>query len=241
SSSSGKSVFSKRSSSSLTGRAQTTTSSACGGVGEVLVEISTPGARSPIHFIEGSAPTSCRGRSRPTGGNAATGSAGCFLSSTLLSDKGGSAPPTPPPFSSSSSSTSGRSVFSSSPVKHHRRTSSSLDGVCLTLLGVSTGLKTPGVDAWAVARALVESSVDLRTRNVRGMTPLHLACSAGQVDVARVLLLAGADSHARDHRSRCPLHMAALSGSSELVTSLLACGANPNKASDIGTTPLHNA
>lgn len=56
-----------------------------------------------------------------------------------------------------------------------------LDGVCLTLLGVSVGLKSPGVDPWAVARALVDCSVDLRTRNSRGMTPLHMACAAGQV------------------------------------------------------------
>lgn len=116
-----------------------------------------------------------------------------------------------------------------------------LDGVSFTLLGVSVWLKTPGVDPLSVARALLHSSVDLRTRNARGMTPLHLACAARQEDVARVLLLAGADPLARDRRSRCPLQLAAISGSQQLVLALLASGADPNKASDSGTTPLHNA
>ncbi|CAM9796091.1 unnamed protein product, partial [Sphacelaria rigidula] len=116
-----------------------------------------------------------------------------------------------------------------------------LDGVSFTLLAVSVWLETSGVDTWSVARALVDTSADLRTRNAQGMTPLHLACAAGQVDVARVLLLAGADPHARDRKSRCPLHLAAVSGSEELVSALLAAGADAQKASDSGTTSLHIA
>eukprot|EP00903_Cladosiphon_okamuranus_P021888 g20122.t1 len=223
-------------------RRPSASTSTCG-VDEVLVEICTPGARPPIHFVEelsASRPWRSSARSGSSGGfiaGAARGKGRGLLSPTLFSRQ--QAPSVAAASSSPSFVTAGSA--SPTPGKHHRRSASPLDGVCFTLLGVSTGLKTPGVDPWAVAQALVDSSVDLRCRNDRGMTPLHLACSAGQLDVTRVLLLAGADSHARDHRSRCPLHMAALSGNAELITSLLTCGADPNKASDVGTTALHNA
>ena len=160
------------------------TAAACSEVEEVLAEISTPGARSPIHFAEGSAAASRRWR--PRGGFSAgigigngtrSGTAASLLLPTLFArQRAASASASP----AAASTFDGR-VSGAAADKHHRRTSSPLDGVCLTLLGVSTGLKTPGVDAWAVAQALVESGVDLRTRNARGMTPLHLACSAGKV------------------------------------------------------------
>lgn len=126
-----------------------------------VIEIATSGTRAPINFVE--KPSFC-GRS-------------CHPSSThdAPSHSNAAAP------GAVVQQTTSTSVSRSSKT-HHRRTSSApLDGVWLTLLGVSSGLKTPGVDHWAVARALVESSVDLRTRNARGMTPLHLACAAGQV------------------------------------------------------------
>ena len=153
------------------------------GVDEVLVEICTPGARPPIHFVEelSASRTWRTSRSGSSGGGGGTtagttplGKGRGLLSPALFSRQ------QPASVSASSLFDTGRNVSPTS-AKHHRRTASPLDGVCFTLLGVSTGLKTPGVDAWAVAQALVDSSVDLRCRNVRGMTPLHLACSAGQV------------------------------------------------------------
>ncbi|CAM9322885.1 unnamed protein product [Ectocarpus fasciculatus] len=224
-------AFSQRSS---CGRSSTST---CG-VGDVILEFSTPGARSSIHFVDATAAAataaaaSCRGR--PCGGstiNFGSNSSRGVPPPVLLRQQSAPASSTARPSAKAGVHTG----------KHHRRTSTPLDGARLTLLGVSKALNTPVVDNWEVARALLESNTDLRTRNDRGMTPLHLACSTGEVDAAKVLLLAGADSHARDHRSRCPLHMAALSGKSELVSSLLTCGADPNKASDLGTTALHNA
>ncbi|CAM9560800.1 unnamed protein product [Ectocarpus fasciculatus] len=223
-------AFSQRSS---CGRSSTST---CGG--DVILEFSTPGARSSIHFVDATAAAataaaaSCRGR--PCGGstiNYGSNSSRGVRPPVLLRQQSAPASSTARPSAKAGVHTG----------KHHRRTSTPLDGARLTLLGVSKALNTPVVDNWEVARALLESNTDLRTRNDRGMTPLHLACSTGEVDAAKVLLLAGADSHARDHRSRCPLHMAALSGKSELVSSLLTCGADPNKASDLGTTALHNA
>lgn len=150
---------------------ETSTPSLCGGGGEVLVEICTPGARSPIHFVEGYA-ASCRGRSHTASSARTTSSSSSgrsFMSTTLSNPQPALAPVTPTPSKTNNY------------VKHHRRTSTPLDGVCFTLQGVSSSLQEPGVDVWSVAEALVDCGVDLRTRNARGMTPLHLACSAGQV------------------------------------------------------------
>lgn len=152
------------------------------GVGDVILEFSTPGARSPIHFVDATtaaaaatAAASCRGR--PCGGS--TTNYGSSSSSrgvrppVLLRQQ--SAP------ASSAARPSTRAGFHTG--KHHRRTSTPLDGARLTLLGVSKALNTPVVDNWEVARALLESNTDLRTRNDRGMTPLHLACSTGEVNI----------------------------------------------------------
>ena len=171
---------------------------------EVFAEIATSGARASIHFVEESA--SFHGLSRPSSSyrscpssrSSSGGSSSSRRQPEVWRDTRGlqSSPPvitqrqtvvaqqaviSQHPVAASSASVSCTSIHSTSPGKHHRRTSTPLDGTYLTLLGVSTGLKTPGVDHWAVAGALVESSVDLRTRNVKGMTPLHLACSTGQV------------------------------------------------------------
>lgn len=126
-----------------------------------VIEIATSGTRAPINFVEKS--YFC-GRSRqPSSTHDAPFHSNAAAPGAVVQQA-----------TSASVSRSSKT--------HHRRTSSApLDGAWLTLLGVSSGLKTPGVDPWAVARALVESSVDLRTRNARGMTPLHLACAAGQV------------------------------------------------------------
>lgn len=165
---------------------------------EVFAEISTSGARAAIHFVEES--SAFRGLSRSSSSYRSSPSSrsgtrrqpglwrdtrGVQSSPAVIGQQRQTVVAQPAvireqPMATSLASVSSY-VDSRSPGKHHRRTSTPLDGAYLTLLGVSTGLKTPGVDNWTVAGALVESSVDLRTRNVKGMTPLHLACSAGQV------------------------------------------------------------
>lgn len=160
---------------------------------EVFAEIATSGARASIHFVEESA--AFRGLSRSSSSYRSgtrrqpevwRDTRGLQSSPALIGQQrqtvvAQQAAISQQPVAASSPSVSCTSIHSTSAGKHHRRTSTPLDGAYLTLLGVSTGLKTPGVDHWTVAGALVESSVDLRTRNVKGMTPLHLACSAGQV------------------------------------------------------------
>lgn len=132
---------------------------------EVVFEFATPGARAPIHFIEESEASSSW-HSRPAGIRRAREQPPWAPPPAIVSQQAS----TPPMVAKNVSSCSYKST-----------TAPPIDGVGLTLLGLSTVLKTPDVDHWAVAKALVESSVDLRTRNVRGMTPLHVACSAAQV------------------------------------------------------------
>lgn len=130
---------------------------------DVVVEIATSGARAPVRVAEPSA-TFVRGRS--------AGREGELGPATQQARK---------MFNSNRSAT----------VLHKQeiRSTASVDGVRLTLFGVSHLLKESGVDHLAVARALVDSSVDLRTRNTRGMTPLHVACASGLVRTIRASFL----------------------------------------------------
>lgn len=200
-------IFSKRPYVVMSAEAPSALSVPRPGSPEVLMEITTAGAREPIHFVEES--SAFRGRGKPRyrrGVSTSTSASRSFFNF-------------PKPLFPGASSflpnlvaqqqqqqeqeeqqwqrrqqqqqqmkreqeqqrqPIGVSGFSPQNQKH-RRTSSPMDGTCFTLLGVMTGLKTPGADHWTVARALVQSSVDLRTRNAKGMTPLHVACAGGQV------------------------------------------------------------
>ena len=178
---------------------------------EVLAEIATSGARAPIHFVEESAAFHGFSRSSPSYRPSPSSRSSTRREPELWRDSRDalSSPAVidqqqvvvaqhavigQQPVATSLANVSS-CINSSSSGKHHRRTSTPLDGAYLTLLGVSTGLKTPGVDHWAVAGALIESSVDLRTRNAKGMTPLHLACASGQVRQQRRVNSIGLISH----------------------------------------------
>mmetsp|Transcript_9173 Transcript_9173/g.15746 ORF Transcript_9173/g.15746 Transcript_9173/m.15746 type:complete len:223 (-) Transcript_9173:64-732(-) len=87
-----------------------------------------------------------------------------------------------------------------------------------------------------------EMGADVRARNARGTTPLHVAAGNGHVATVRVLLKLGADGHARARDDgRTPLHRAASTGQAEVVRVMveeMGIGAvDPRAAGD--TTPLH--
>lgn len=60
-----------------------------------------------------------------------------------------------------------------------------------------------------------------------GYTPLHVACSRGQMDIARLLLRYGANHSETAHSGIRPLHEATENGYIEMVRLLLAYGADP--------------
>jgi len=68
--------------------------------------------------------------------------------------------------------------------------------------------------------------VDLNSRDDKGLRPLHVAASKGQVDVASRLISDGADVNARDDGGYTPLHFAAERGHVEVVSLLLSMGAD---------------
>lgn len=216
-------IFSKRPCVAMSAEAPSAASVSRPGSPEILMEITTPGARAPIHFVEESSAFRGRGKSRYRRGGAATSSSASFFNFPKPLFPGASSflpnlvaqqqqqqeqeqqwqqqqqqrqqqwqqqqqmqreqqQRRQQEYQPNGRRDQPMGISGISPQNQkHRRTSSPMDGTCFTLLGVMTGLKTPGADHWTVARALVQSSVDLRTRNAKGMTPLHVACAGGQV------------------------------------------------------------
>ena len=95
-------------------------------------------------------------------------------------------------------------------------------------------------DLDGVARALRHAPVS--ACDLRGLTPLHLACERDNLAVAILLLDRGADVHARANGGRMPLHLAARYASASTVEMLLERGrADPGADTADGRSPLHYA
>ena len=80
--------------------------------------------------------------------------------------------------------------------------------------------------------ALVEQAlqngadVNDNTLHANGMTPLHMACCRGHLDVVQELVARGANVEATDEFGRTPLHLACGNGHLDVVQELVARGAN---------------
>ncbi|KAL2680391.1 hypothetical protein Neosp_007989 [[Neocosmospora] mangrovei] len=80
------------------------------------------------------------------------------------------------------------------------------------------------------------------TRDLQGLTPLHLAAERDHLAIAMLLLDHGADCNARANGGRTPLHLAARFGSAAMVEFLVDDGrSDPNARTNDGRTPLHYA
>lgn len=73
------------------------------------------------------------------------------------------------------------------------------------------------------------------------VSPLHLACSQGRLDLVDMLINYGADLHVKDFDGDTPLHDASLSKNPEVVAMLLHAGAQAEMPNEMWYTPLHLA
>ncbi|KAI1424155.1 ankyrin repeat-containing domain protein [Xylaria sp. FL1777] len=70
------------------------------------------------------------------------------------------------------------------------------------------------------------SAPDVKYTDLDGKTPLHLAATAGYVNIVIELLKAGFDKNARNKRCRTSLHMASQLGHLRVVKEVLSAEAN---------------
>jgi len=90
-----------------------------------------------------------------------------------------------------------------------------------------------------VAR-LIADGEDAAATDKALLTPLHMACQQGHLEVARVLLAAGAPVDARDSYGNTPLGKAVFAfqgGEPELIRLLLDAGADPDRKNNADRSP----
>ncbi|MBC8471713.1 MAG: ankyrin repeat domain-containing protein [Planctomycetes bacterium] len=85
---------------------------------------------------------------------------------------------------------------------------------------------------------LVESGMDVNTKDEFGWTPSYWALSAGQKKVFAYLLSQGANVTAKANDGRTLLHQASKAGFTEIVKQLIAKGVEVDAKPDSGNTPL---
>ena len=91
------------------------------------------------------------------------------------------------------------------------------------------------------AHLIAEHPEHINARGWGGFAPIHVAASAGHVDISALLLERGADADSRNNYNQTPLHWAAVSGKVEASKYLLDCGADINARNDLHATPLYLA
>ncbi len=86
---------------------------------------------------------------------------------------------------------------------------------------------------------LVDTGIDLSTKNKLGETPLYVAAEKDQLEMAKLLIAKGANARAQTPNGESVLHAAAMIESVALMTALIEAGADKNSANNDGETPLH--
>ena len=129
-------------------------------------------------------------------------------------------------------------------------------GVCLSAAVLAIALLTGAVapddkellDATkrgdvAAVRSLLEEGADPNASQGDGLSALHLAAQAGNLDIVKVLIGAGAEVEAKTRiGDYTPLHLASWGAHASAVSALIEAGADPGAVSTTsGVTPLHLA
>ncbi|CAO2592890.1 Ankyrin repeat domain-containing protein 31, partial [Lemmus lemmus] len=85
------------------------------------------------------------------------------------------------------------------------------------------------------------NTAEIRKRNAKGESLLHVASRGGDLSRVKVLIASGADVNLKDNTGRTPLHEASSEGFNEVIIELLKAGANVNCENVDGMLPLHGA
>jgi ankyrin repeat protein len=89
--------------------------------------------------------------------------------------------------------------------------------------------------------AILEKGADVNVRDVHQFTPLHHACSRGNMKIAMTLMDRGVEIDTRDVNQRTPLHAACGNGHMEVAMALVDRGADIDARDEDQRTPLHRA
>uniref|UniRef100_A0A8R1DRS1 ANK_REP_REGION domain-containing protein n=1 Tax=Caenorhabditis japonica TaxID=281687 RepID=A0A8R1DRS1_CAEJA len=114
------------------------------------------------------------------------------------------------------------------------------DKTGVTPLMCAVGVNIP--QALPVIRLLEKKKPVSKTRQNRdGMTALHIAVAARNLDVVKLLIELGSSIDLVDNEQRTPLHYASEHGYPEIVKYLMSHGARNSTRDHIGATPSHYA
>ncbi|XP_070185256.1 ankyrin repeat and KH domain-containing protein 1-like isoform X2 [Littorina saxatilis] len=90
-------------------------------------------------------------------------------------------------------------------------------------------------------KLLLDRGANVNAENEQGVTPLHVSCLLGDMELLDVLVQHGGAVDTRDEKGDTPLHKACFEGHVLLVSRLLEEGADVNEVNRDGDTPLHHA
>uniref|UniRef100_A0A1B6MAB3 RING-type E3 ubiquitin transferase BRCA1 n=1 Tax=Graphocephala atropunctata TaxID=36148 RepID=A0A1B6MAB3_9HEMI len=107
----------------------------------------------------------------------------------------------------------------------------------------SPNIKTPFKNSSVKTCVLFSAKKSQSTNkvNVKGETPLHIACRQGKLDLVQQLLTEGAEPNVKDYAFWTPLCDAVGHGNLEVVKVLLEAGAAVNTPANLNTTALVEA
>ncbi|XP_068903743.1 serine/threonine-protein phosphatase 6 regulatory ankyrin repeat subunit B-like [Tenebrio molitor] len=91
------------------------------------------------------------------------------------------------------------------------------------------------------AKELLQNVANVNQKDIKGCTPLHLACQKKLSNLIRIFLEYGADTNALNNIKQTPLHVCLAVGNIEDVELLLESGADLNITDEFGITPLKYA
>ena len=109
-------------------------------------------------------------------------------------------------------------------------------------ISINDAAKAGNIEA---VKERLAAGVDVNTKGVGGMTPLHRAAREGHKETVEFLIANSADVNAKDKTGRVPLHRAARQGHKEVAELLINKDADVNAKSESGLfkgqTPLDEA